>query len=128
MARIRKERNCSTLTKEDRLRTKLQPSLDVSWLYYVKVFGFTFEFGSLEQIQEYIDFYSIKIHPSSRSADHCLPNSGLFSPLDHWERQTKFDKLPLHLREETKREKVVQALSQAQTTFGWRQKQTAESL
>jgi hypothetical protein len=42
--------------------------------------------------------------------------SGLGSG-DHWERQTKFDELPLYLREETKRQKVVQALSQAKTMF-----------
>ena len=116
MARIWKARDSVALSKEDRLRAKLEPSLDISWVYFVEVCGFTFKFGKLDEIQKYIDFYSIKIHPSAKDTDR-LPKSGIFSLGDHWERQTKFDELPLYLQEESKRHKVIEALSQAQTQF-----------
>lgn len=116
MARIWKERDSASLSKEDRLRSRLEPSLDVGWLYFVEVCGFTFKFRKLDEIQEYVDFYSMKIHPSSGTSER-LPKSGLFSLGDRWERQTKFDELPLHLREESKRQKVIHALLQAQAAF-----------
>jgi hypothetical protein len=110
-----KERDNSPLSKEDRLRARLEPNHDVGWLYFVLVCGFTFRFGRLDEIQEYIDFYSMKILPSSRRPAHD-PESGLFAG-DHWERQTRFDRLPLYLREESKRKEVAQVLSQAQAVF-----------
>ncbi len=116
MSRIWKERENQPLSKEDRLRSRLEPDLDIRWLYFVQVCGFVFKFYSIKEIQEYIDFYSLKIHPSSRTSER-LPEVGLFSLGDHWERQTKFDELPLRLQEESKRHKVLQALSLAQTTF-----------
>lgn len=118
MARIWKERDDLPLSKEDKLRSRLQPGLDLGWLYFVEVCGFTFKFRSLAEIQEYADFYSQKIPPSTKKPE-VDSASGLWAG-DHWERQTKFDELPLYLREETKRHKVVQALSQAQATFGQR--------
>ncbi len=116
MAHIWKERDNLPLSKEDRLRSRLNPDLDLGWLYFVEVCGFTFKFRSLGEIQEYVNFYSQKILPSSRRRERD-PISGLGAG-DHWERQTKFDELPLYLREETKRLKVVHALSQAQAMFG----------
>ncbi len=118
MARIWKERDNRPLTKEDRLRSKLNPNLDIGWLYFVETFAFTFKFSSLTEIEEYVHFYSQKILPSSRIPE-ADPELGLGSG-DHWERQTKFDELPLYLREESKRHKVVEALQEARSQFGGR--------
>ncbi len=118
MARIWKERDDLPLSKKDRLRSRLQPDLDLGWLYFVEVCGFVFRFRKLEEIQEYIDHYTLKIHPSSRTSDKVpFLDAGRYSIGDHWERQTKFDELPLHLQGEGKRQKVVEALREAQTLF-----------
>jgi hypothetical protein len=75
---------------------------------FVRVCSFTFAFLSAKEIQEYLDYYSKKTHPSSARPD--LPESG-------WEYQTKFERLPLYLREEPKRQLVVKALSRAMAEF-----------
>ncbi len=78
------------------------------WVYFVRVCSFTFSFDSVEQIQEYLDYYSKKIHPSSAMPN--VPQSG-------WEYQTRFDELPIYLQEEAKRQKVIKALSKAISEF-----------
>ncbi len=118
MARIWKERNNLPLSKEDRLRSKLQPDLDLGWLYFAEVCGFVFQFRKLEEIQEYIDYYTFKVHPSSRTLDKVpFLYAGRYSIGDHWERQTNFDELPLYLQAEGKRQQVLKALREAQTVF-----------
>ena len=84
-------------------------SLVIDWTYFVEVCGFTFRFRSLEKIEEYLNYYRQKIHPSS--ADGVGDND--YSSGDHWERQSNFDRLPFYLREEPKRLKVVKALERA---------------
>jgi hypothetical protein len=83
---------------------------DARWIYYVKVCQFTFVFFSLEMIQEYLAFYSKKVLPSSR-----LP-----LPLWHQrgDNQRPFERLPLRLRKEAKRHRVVKALTAALAAFG----------
>ena len=76
---------------------------------FVRVCSFTFAFFSTEEIQEHLDYYSAKIQPSSALPN--LPESG-------WEYQTQFDRLPLYLREEPKRNQVIKALSAAIVQFG----------
>jgi hypothetical protein len=44
MARIWKEQDNSSLSKADRLRSRFEPHLDLGWLYFVEVCGFTFKF------------------------------------------------------------------------------------
>ena len=93
------------------------------WTYYVEVCGFTFYFRSLEDVEEYLNYYRQKIHSSSADgADRPSPfytkdKQGnpfpIYSLGDHWERQSRFDELPLYLREESKRLKVVKALERA---------------
>jgi hypothetical protein len=75
---------------------------------FVRVCSFTFAFFSAEEIQSYLDYYSKKTHPSSAT-----PNMDG----SHWEFQTKFDELPLYLREEPKRKQVVKALTRAMAEF-----------
>jgi hypothetical protein len=69
---------------------------------FVRVAGFTFEFHSIEQIKACLEFYTKKLHPSSR-----LSNWG-----DRWS-QRWFERLPLYLQEEPKRKKVIAALEEA---------------
>ncbi len=93
------------------------------WLYYVQVCGFTFRFNSLEQVEEYLNYYRQKIHPSSAdgagreiriySKTKHGEQAWMLSPNAHDERQSRFDELPLYLREEPKRLKVVKALERA---------------
>ncbi len=78
------------------------------WVYFVRVCSFTFSFDSVEQIQEYLDYFSKRIQPSSAMPN--VPQSG-------WEYQTRFDELPLYLREEAKRQKVIKALTKAISEF-----------
>jgi hypothetical protein len=81
------------------------------WVFFVRVCSFTFEFHSLKQIEDCLEYYSQKIHPSSR-----LPvyneNYG-----DHWEAQRWFEQLPMYLLEEPKRQKVIKALAAALEQF-----------
>jgi hypothetical protein len=83
-------------------------SLQTHRAFLVRVCSFTFTFQSLEQLQTCFDFYDRKIQPSSRR-DLCGN--------DHWECERWFERLPLYLREEPKRQKVVKALAEALETF-----------
>ncbi len=81
---------------------------DPEWIYYVEVCGFTFAFFSIEMIRAYLDYYSQKVLPSRiRNTPH--GNSRL--------RQDVFTRLPLYLREEPKRLKVIKALQKALQEF-----------
>ena len=83
-------------------------SLQTHRAFLVRVCSFTFIFQSIEQLQACFDFYDRKIQPSSRR-DLC--------GYDHWECERWFERLPLYLREEPKRQKVVKALAEALETF-----------
>ncbi len=79
------------------------------WVYFVSVCSFTFEFHSIEQIEACLEYYTEKLHPSSRRFDMW---GG-----DHWEFQRWFERLPMYLLEESKRQKVAKALTKALTEF-----------
>jgi hypothetical protein len=76
--------------------------------YFVRVCGFTFEFVSIDQLSACLRFYEQRIHPSSRQPTF-VPEKG------HWELWT--ERLPMYLREEPKRVRVVKALSAALSDF-----------
>ncbi len=82
---------------------------DAQWVYYVEVCRFTFAFFSLAMIREYLAFYSAKVLPSSR-----MPG-----PLWHQrgDNQRPFERLPLRLRKEPRRLRVVKALERALAEF-----------
>ena len=82
------------------------------WTYYVRVCAFTFTFSSVEEIAEYLEYYQRKIHPGN-----ARPNVNIVPHGDHEENQSKFMRLPLYLREEPKRQKVVKALEKALAEF-----------
>jgi hypothetical protein len=100
-------------------------SLHTEWNYFVHVCAFKFCFTSLAQIEEYHAYFSQKVHPVSRDKfshpawDHEKRRIDRFAFADthHGERQSKFDKLPLYLFEESKRIKVVKALEKALKEF-----------
>ena len=79
-------------------------TLEPHKVIFVRVVGFTFEFHSAEQIRACLAFYAEKFHPKGR-----LEIDGG----DHWEFQRWFERLPLFLREEPKRIKVIAALEEA---------------
>jgi hypothetical protein len=82
-------------------------NLRSSYVYFVTVCGFTFQFLSLDQIRECLDFFSEKIHPSSRFRS---------SPLSHW-YHAWHERLPQTLFEEAKRSRVIKALEWAMLAF-----------
>lgn len=84
---------------------KLAPA----WVYFVSVCSFTFTFRSLDQIRACLEFYNRKVLDGSRIDKGAA---------DHWEVQTWYQRLPLYLREEPKRQKVIKALSRALAEFG----------
>ncbi len=78
------------------------------WIYYVYVCRFTFAFYSLEDISRYIRYYSTKILPSRIwDSPHC----------NHDLRQDTLTRLPLYLRDNSKRLRVVKALQVALAEF-----------
>ena len=100
------------------------------WTYSVEVCGFTFRFSSLAQLREVLAFYRQKTHPSSRLPDPAWvrreaqhnPNGyrETISAIMFFERdalQRWFEKVPMYLQENGKRERVVQALGRALEDF-----------
>lgn len=80
----------------------------------VEVVSFTFRFASTAQLKECIAYYSTKTHASSR-----IPAKELASDLAKlgekrgWEVERWFERLPMYLLEEPKRQKVLKALDKA---------------
>jgi hypothetical protein len=91
-------------------------ALGARWIYYVEVCKFTFAFFSVKMIQEYLDYYPHKLLPSSRG--YHPPFSLGAPPAVNSDGQTRFERLPLRLRKEPKRQKVVKALQRALIEFG----------
>lgn len=73
----------------------------------VEVCKFTFRFSSVEQIGEYIEYFSKKVHPSTRSANF----------VEHYDAQTKFTRLPGNIKSGHNREAVLKALEHAVQEF-----------
>ena len=82
-------------------------NLNSRWVYFVHVCSFTFQFQSLQQIEECLVHFSQKIHPSSM-----LPDVTLEHDWQSWEQR-----LPYWLFEEPKRKRVVKALQCALRAF-----------
>jgi|HubBroStandDraft_4_1064222.scaffolds.fasta_scaffold04339_7 hypothetical protein len=77
----------------------------------VKVCSFTFRFVTKDEIVEYISLFEKKTHPSSRVPTSALPDCNF----RHWHSQRWYERFPLFLQEEPKREKVLKALREALT-------------
>jgi hypothetical protein len=82
----------------------------------VEVVSFTFRFADVAQLQKCIAYYKTKTHPTSR-----IPAKELAADLGEdwreqrgWEVERWFERLPMYLLEEPKRQKVLKALEKAQ--------------
>jgi len=118
MARIWKEKldperhrdYMQALERRDSPRAIPQPPSDnlvVKWVYFVHVCSFTFQFHSLEDIQKCLDYFSKKPIPPTGSSGN---------PFEPYWRGWK-ERLPIWLKEEPKRKKVVKALQRALEEF-----------
>ena len=83
----------------------------------VEVASFTFRFRDIKQLRECIEYYGSKTRPSSR-----VPATKLAADLGDdwreqrgWEIERWFERLPMYLLEEPKRQKVLKALNKALT-------------
>jgi hypothetical protein len=76
--------------------------------YFVRVAGFTFEFASLAQLHETLEFFALKIHPSSRR-DVYEHEKG--------EWQAWHERLPAAILKGSRRERVLKALRKALEEF-----------
>ena len=98
--------------------------------YFVEVAGFTFRFSEVEQLREALTFYRQKTHPSSRLPDEEWVRSEAqrnpkgyrrtITAIMHAERdqlQRWWERVPLYLQENGKRERVIEALEKALREF-----------
>jgi hypothetical protein len=81
----------------------------------VRVASFQFGFRSIQQLRECIAYYEKKVRPTSR-----VPAKELAADLGEdwrglrgWEVERWFERLPMYLLEEPKRQKVLKALTNA---------------
>ncbi len=85
-----------------------RPDLEPACILFVQVCGFTFGFFSRAMLLAYLEHFEQKVQPSRiRDTPHC----------NHDMRQDVFTRLPLYLREEPKRLRVVKALQKALEEF-----------
>jgi hypothetical protein len=89
------------------------PTLIPHDVVFVSVCSFTFRFDTKEQLQRVLRYYEQKIVPTSREPESVWGLRGG----DHGEAERWFEKLPVFLREEPKRPKVVKALRDALKMF-----------
>jgi len=88
------------------------PTLEHPRVLFVRVVRFTFVFHTSQQLHACLEYYRRKILPSGRSAARAeAVASGEVLWRQHVERW--YERLPLYLREESKRAKVVAALEEA---------------
>ena len=81
----------------------------------VRVASFTFRFVSIEHLRDCLAYFQQKTHPSSRiSAKELASDLGEdWRTQRSWEIERWFERLPMYLLEEPKRQKVLIALGEA---------------
>lgn len=77
------------------------------WVYFVRECSFTFQFVSLKQLEKAKEYFSQKIHPSTRKFNNGYEH--------YW--QLWFERLPAGLIGGTKRERILKALEKALIDF-----------
>jgi len=103
------------ISKEPLKRLDGKASLLPRHAIVVRVASFTFRFGTVKQLRECIQYYEQKTRPSSRIAAKTLAADlgKEWRELRGWDVERWFERLPMYLLEEPKRQKVLQALSKA---------------
>ena len=81
----------------------------------VRVASFTFRFNNIEELRNCIKYFQQKIHPSSRIPAKRLESEfgKNWRSLRGWDIERWFERLPMYLLEEPKRQKVLKALCKA---------------
>ena len=97
---------------KERLKTSGIVNLAPSETIFVRVASFTFRFTTTKQLRECIKYYEQKTHPSSRIPARVIAaNLGPdWRELRGWDVERWFERLPMYLLEEPKRQKVLKAL------------------
>jgi hypothetical protein len=113
-----KEKAASTLARISKERLKWSDgsaSLIPHDVIVVRVASFTFRFRTIKQLQDCIRYYEKKTRPSSRVASKIIAAQlgEDWRELRGWEVERWFERLPMFLLEEPKRQKVLKALSKA---------------
>ena len=88
------------------------PTLEPHRVALVQVCGFTFTFHTVAEVRACLDYYLRKIHPSSRSAAAASAVRSREVSW-RWEVERWYERLPLYLRKESKRLRVICALQKA---------------
>lgn len=104
-------------------------------VYFVEVCSFKFEFHSIDRIKEVLSYFEKKTHPSSRLPDkEWIDSVARINPrnvrrrigdiirCERFEAQRWYERLPMWLYEEPKRQKIVKVLKQAIDHFAKQQR------
>ena len=100
----------TSLHPAPRARKVRDSALDSAPCFFVRVCGFTFEFWSTDHIAVALNYFRSKVHPGSRVGG----NWGEHDLTQRW-----YERLPLHLQRNGKRERVVAALEEALEKFAY---------
>lgn len=79
------------------------------WVYFAEVDGFVFQFGNLEQVKAAQNYFSQKVHPSTRKPNH--------NPHEHYWHPW-YGKLPKGMTKEKNRIKSLKALDEILLNWG----------
>ena len=103
------------ISKEPRTMHDGKASLLRRDVIIVRVVSFTFRFTTIEELRECIKFYQQKTRPSSRVAAKTYEAEfgQDWRSLRGWDIERWFERLPMYLLEEPKRQKVLKALCKA---------------
>ncbi|WP_226705219.1 hypothetical protein [Microbulbifer elongatus] len=86
---------------------KTKDNLIKNWVYFAEVKGFTFTFVGIDQVYEAKDYFSKKIHPSTRD-----PNV-----FKHW-YFVWYCRLPRGLKKEVNRQLILKRLDEIISKWG----------
>jgi hypothetical protein len=112
---LESEATMARISKELIERLDGKASLTPRHAIVVRVASFTFRFATVERLRECIRYYEQKTRPTSRVAAKTLEAElgEDWRKLRGWEVERWFERLPMYLLEEPKRQKVLKALSRA---------------
>jgi hypothetical protein len=78
------------------------------WVYFADVCNITFQFASIEQVQECKSYFSTPVQASTKETGHELEH--------YW--HPWYSKLPKGINKRSKREKVLKALDKILNNWG----------